>query len=139
MTAPWTTSRAAAVAIGGVLGATTRALVLDVLPPSLHWPWPVLGLNVVGSFVLGVAMAQEWRHPGHRVVLHDGVGIGFCGGLTTFSTLALEVAQQLDSAWTGSATTYLLTSVVAAVIAVLAGAAVGRNLRAPQLPLEGEP
>ena len=102
------------------------------------FPWPVLGVNVLGAVVLGGVLAEAWGHRS-RVVLHDGVAIGFCGGLTTFSTFAVEVAQLLHDDRTATAVAYLTSSVAASVAGVLLGAAALRRWRAATLPVEERP
>ena len=102
-------------------------------------PWTVLLINVVGSAVLGVAMAEEWRHPRARLALHDATGIGFCGGLTTFSTFAVEVAMLGRHGHAATAIAYVLLSIAASAAAVVAGAAALRRVGALDRPLEGEP
>jgi CrcB protein len=72
-------------------------------------------------------------------VLHDGAGIGFCGGLTTFSTVSLEVVNLVQDGRPGLAVVYLVSSVAAALAGVVAGAGVLRRLRALELPLEEQP
>ena len=99
----------------------------------------MFAINVVGSALLGVVVAEEWRHPRARLALHDAAGIGFCGGLTTFSTFAVEVARFVHDDRVALGIVYALTSVVASIAAVAAGAAALRQLRALDLPLEGEP
>ena len=64
-------------------------------PVGTGLPWTVFLLNCGGSFVLGVLLAEEWAHPRARLLLHDAGGIGFCGGLTTFSTYAVEVVDHV--------------------------------------------
>jgi fluoride exporter len=132
--------QAAAIGVGGAAGAALRWAVLDiwpVVPGSM--PWTVLLINVVGSAMLGVAMAEEWRHPRARLALHDAVGIGFCGGLTTFSTFAVEIAMLGRHGHTGTAAAYAVLSVATSVVAVVAGAAAFRRIAALDRPLEGEP
>ena len=73
-------AKALAIAAGGVVGATTRWLVLQAFPVGHGFPWPVLWINTSGSAVLGVVLAEEWRHPRARLALHDATAIGFCGG-----------------------------------------------------------
>ncbi|HEY3144249.1 MAG TPA: CrcB family protein [Acidimicrobiales bacterium] len=99
--------------LGGIAGATCRWAVLHYGQTSGSWPWPTLGVNVVGCAVLGIVATQLPFAAARRAVLwRDGVGIGFCGGLTTFSTLAVELAQMLrDDRW-ALAGGYLGASVV---------------------------
>ena len=103
------------------------------------FPWPVLVVNLVGSFVLGVLLAEEASHPRARLLLHDLGAIGFCGGLTTFSTFAVEVVDLVDQGDAALAVTYSVVSVVGAIAAALAGAALLRRTRALRLPLEEQP
>ncbi len=72
------------VALGGGLGALVRFLVSSARPGRPA----TLAVNVVGSALLG-ALA----HPSPTVSAL--FGIGFCGGLTTFSTFAVEVAHDV--------------------------------------------
>lgn len=125
------------IAIGGALGAALRWAVVTTVDPGA-FPWPVLAVNVLGSVVLGVALADEWRHPNARLVLHDGVGIGFCGGLTTFSTFAVEVVELTRDGDTATAAAYVAASVLTTVAGVAVGAAALRRFRAVTLPVEGE-
>ena len=138
MRAPWTFPRAAAIAAGGALGATVRWMVVTAWTPG-PFPWPVLAVNVVGSLVLGVLLAEEWSHPAHRLVVHDFGGIGFCGGLTTFSTFSVEVVNLARDGDTMTAVIYTLASLVASFAAVVGGAATLRGVRAIATPLEEQP
>jgi CrcB protein len=96
----------------------------------------VLLVNCGGSFLLGTLLAEEWGHPRARLLLHDAGGIGFCGGLTTFSTYAVEVVDLLDRHRVALAVTYTLASVAGALAAVVAGAASLRRVRALITPVE---
>jgi CrcB protein len=49
------------------------------------------------------------------------LGIGFAGGLTTFSTFAVEVARLLDRSDLDVAAAYLIASVAGGAAAVIAG------------------
>lgn len=139
MRAPWDRRRAAAVAVGGIAGAAARWAVLVTFETSGRMPWSVLAVNVVGSVLLGVLLAEEATHPTARVLLHDGGAIGFCGGLTTFSTFALEIVNLVRDEHLGLAVIYAAMSIVLSVAGVLAGAAGLRRVRAISLPLEEEP
>jgi fluoride exporter len=133
----WDRRRAVAIAVGGVVGAVLRWAVTSV--DAGRFPWPVLAVNVAGSFILGVLLAEEWSHPRARLVLHDAGGIGFCGSLTTFSTFSVEVVNLSKNGDVGIAAVYTVASIAATVAAVVAGAAVLRRLRALTLPLEEQP
>lgn len=79
------------VAAGAAVGAPTRFLV-DRWARHHHRSGTILGtllVNVVGSLLLGVVAAVS-REPGAPTWLLPLVGVGFCGALTTFSTLAFE-------------------------------------------------
>jgi len=134
----WTGDRAGAIAAGGALGATCRWLVVEAAG-NRRFPWPVLLVNVVGSLVLGVLLAEEPAHPRARLVLHDLGAIGFCGGLTTFSTFAVEIVDLVDQGDGAMAALYGVASVAGTIGAVLAGAALLRRVRAVDLPVEEAP
>jgi len=125
------------VGAGGAAGATLRWALLDLggdaFRPAL------LAVNVLGCFVLGIALALPAEATQRRhALLHDGVGIGFCGGLTTFSTLAVEVAELGRDGHAGTGATYLGLSVTLGLGAVLLGAALSGRTAALEQPLEGE-
>ena len=108
----------AAVFIGGVVGAMARAGVLEALPHDPgHWPWATLLVNVAGAFILGAVAA----HGARRALL----GQGFCGALTTFSTLQLELLQMLDSGRVGLALAYAAVSLALGVAAAELGRRAG--------------
>jgi fluoride exporter len=134
----WDRHRAVAIAAGGVIGAALRWAVFTSVDAG-RFPWPVLVVNVAGSLILGVLLAEEWSHPRGRLLLHDAGGIGFCGSLTTFSTFSVEVVDLARHGDEGTAVLYTVASLAATVAAVVAGAAALRRLRALTLPLEEQP
>ncbi|MGH9179508.1 MAG: fluoride efflux transporter FluC [Acidimicrobiales bacterium] len=129
---------AGAIAAGGAAGATLRWAVLSVVETG-RFPWTMLAINVAGSVLLGVLVAQEWTHPRARLLLHDLGGIGFCGGLTTFSTFNVEVVQLIRDGHAVTAGIYAVASVAGAIAGVMGGAGALRGLRALTLPLEERP
>lgn len=81
------------VAIGAAAGAPVRLLVNHALRVRLG-ATPMAGtlaVNIAGSFLLG--LLAGWGVHGNSLAL---VGVGFCGTLTTFSTLALEIWEAFD-------------------------------------------
>jgi CrcB protein len=99
-------SRFLAVYVGGTVGTLARAGVAE----GIASPWCTLVVNVVGCLLLGYVVTAL---PERRPLL----GTGFCGGLTTFSTLQLE-ALELS---TGDAIAYLAASALLGWLAVAAG------------------
>jgi CrcB protein len=134
----WNWQRAVAIAIGGVLGAGLRWAVLTSVNTA-RFPWPVLVVNVAGSLILGVLLAEDWSHQKARLLLHDAGGIGFCGSLTTFSTFSVEVVDLARDGSQGIAALYVVASLTATVAAVVTGAAALRRLRTVMIPLEERP
>lgn len=87
------TSTAVWIAIGGALGSLLRWGIND----ALIYPLGVWVVNLLGSFALGVVVALVARHPSLPCWLGPGIGTGFLGGFTTFSTAtALLVSQAAD-------------------------------------------
>ncbi len=84
------------LAMGGVSGVflrygiTKSSLLLGALPMN------VLIANVIGSFVLGIfaVLSQQWNLDEKYTLF---VAIGFCGGLTTMSSFALEASNLIDN------------------------------------------
>lgn len=107
------------VALGGMTGAAARWAVLE---PTNGAAWALVAVNSVGAFVLGL-LAHGFRRggPPRRLVL----GVGFCGAFTTFSTLAVDVAGDLDRGAPGEAVVLLVVSLGAGLVA----GSVGLRLR----------
>jgi CrcB protein len=112
----------AVVFCGGCAGTAARAGVAEAMTPRPgHWPWATFVVNVVGALALGWVATH--RSPADRV--RALIGTGFCGALTTFSTMQLEVLRMLDADRIGLALLYVSGSVAAG----LAGASLGIAMR----------
>ena len=114
----------AAVGIGGALGGLIRTLIAEI---STSWPWPTLVVNLVGAFILGIAVVYGRRH--WRPDLMAGVTVGLLGALTTFSTLAGELWSQQEAGDWGGLAWYAAASIVGGVLAAVAGLRLGRVVR----------
>lgn len=71
------------VALGAAIGAPTRYLLGHFLDRG--WHYGTLIANIAGSFILGALLAHT--HDTAAVALW---GTGFCGGLTTYSSFAVQ-------------------------------------------------
>jgi CrcB protein len=114
----------AAVAVGGVLGAEARyGLGLLWPAPGTAFPWTTLLINVVGCLVIGVFLvAVTEGRPAHRLV-RPFFGTGVLGGFTTFSTYCVDTRRLLVGHQPALAVGYLTGTLLAALVAVYAGAA----------------
>lgn len=113
--------------LGAALGAPARYLT-DRAIQARHdtlLPWGTLTVNVVGSLVLGLlaGLADGHRVP-ESVVL--GVGTGFCGALTTYSTFSYETWGLYEAGARLYAALNVVASLAAGLGAALVGMALGR-------------
>ena len=74
------------------LGWRYRRFSTSVLDRSdssrIHFPWPTLAINVLGSFILGLFLT--WALGRLPIALTTPVSVGVLGGFTTFSAFAWE-------------------------------------------------
>jgi len=118
-----------AVAVGGALGTVLRyELALAEPVGSGHFPWATFTANLVGSFVLGIAVVALADGRRGDVVMRPFVAVGFCGGLTTFSTWMVESVLLTRDGDGGLAAVYLVVSLVVGFAAVALGVAGARRV-----------
>ncbi|MEV5892592.1 fluoride efflux transporter CrcB [Nonomuraea fuscirosea] len=113
------------IVLGAAVGAPLR-YVADRAVQARHdtvFPWGTLSVNVSGSAVLGFLAALP---------LDDGVmalaGTGFCGALTTYSTLGYETVRLMEEGARFHAVANAVASVVAGLGAAFCGAALAQAL-----------
>ena len=115
----------AAIFAGGMVGALMRAGLGKAFPVHTGtWPWTTLCINVAGAFALGVFVTRLQERVPPSAYRRPFLGTGFCGALTTFSTMQLELLRMLDGNHIGLALGYSLLSVTIGFAAV----AVATNL-----------
>ena len=107
-----------AVGMGGFIGSILRYLIGKIPVSAGSFPIHTLGINIVGSFVIGCIACLVSKNPNidPRWILFFKVGI--CGGFTTFSTFSLETSQLFQSGQAGIAILYVACSIGFGVIAV---------------------
>jgi CrcB protein len=109
----------AAVFAGGCVGAVARAELAEALPHgSGQWPWATFGVNVAGAFLLGYFTTRLQERLPLSAYRRPLLGTGLCGGLTTFSTMQLELLRMLDRGRLALAVAYALVSVAVGFLAV---------------------
>lgn len=113
-----------AIFVGGALGALVRAGLTEALPdPGVGWPWATFLVNVAGAALLGYWFTTL-SHTSYRRPL---LTTGFCGALTTFSTVQLELLEMLDAGRVGLAFLYIAVSVAAGLLAAQAATVAARR------------
>ena len=116
-----------AIFLGGAVGALLRAGLAEVLPdPEVGWPWATFIVNVAGAALLGYWFTTLPHTQYRRPLLTTG----FCGALTTFSTVQVELVEMMDAGRLGLACLYLGVSVAAGLAGVQAATALGRRVGA---------
>lgn len=121
------------VYLGGALGTWSRyelthVTVLDNGP----WPTATFTANLVGAFILGVLLeilARSGEDRGIRRRLRLLLGTGFCGGLTTYSTFAVETDLLVRADRPLLAAGYALATVTAGLALTAVGIAVAGQMR----------
>jgi fluoride exporter len=109
----------AAIFAGGFAGAVLRALAEETIPHEPdRWPWATFAVNLVGAALLGWLTTRLQERLPLSAYRRPLLGTGFCGALTTFSTMQVELLDMLDAGHAGLAAGYAAASVAAGVVAV---------------------
>ena len=121
-----------AVFAGGAVGTLLRAALSEAFPHSpTSWPWPTFVVNVVAALLLGYFVTRLQERLPISSYRRPLLGTGLCGGLSTFSTMQVELLKMIDAGAYALALGYAAASVAAGYLAIhLATAAVRRTLSA---------
>jgi fluoride exporter len=106
------------VMIGGALGAGCRYMIGQAVARHTlsAFPWATLGINIIGSFLMGLIIA--WFARGEmsdhaRLFL----AVGLLGGFTTFSSFSMEFWMLFERGQSVQAAGYVLASTIGAIAA----------------------
>jgi len=124
------------VALGGALGSVARyQMALWAAPWSRQVPWGTIGINIAGSFIIGLVATLTMPAPELPVAgrpLPEWVPLlvmtGICGGFTTFSSFSLQTLDLLRAGAWGAALWNVGLSVALCLLAVWAGHLVAERL-----------
>lgn len=121
------------VAIGGALGAVCRYLMglasLRAFGPA--FPYGTLAVNVLGSFVMGIAFVVITQRVGTPVGrLAPFVMTGILGGFTTFSAFSLDALILFEKDRLMAAGLYVVGTVLMSFVAIAIGVMVGKSVMA---------
>jgi fluoride exporter len=120
----------AAIFVGGALGTLARAALSDAFPHSAtSWPWPTFAVNIVAAFLLGYFVTRLQERLPLSSYRRPLLGTGLCGGLSTFSTMQVEIVKMLDAHAWGLAAGYAAASLAAGYAALQLATAIVRRVR----------
>lgn len=112
------------VALGGAIGATLRFAVAS----WVVFPLGTLAVNVIGSFLMGVAFVFLAERGMERWV--PFVLAGLLGGFTTFSAFSLDTYKLYEAGRIGAAGGYVFASVVLSLLALFGAILLMRGVQA---------
>lgn len=82
------------VAIGGVLGVLARYGASRMTLHTDTLIWSTVAINIFGSFLLGLLVAEHWFNRD----LREALGVGLLGGFTTFSPFSVQIVLDVRGA-----------------------------------------
>ena len=107
------------VFIGGGLGSIFRFAISKLISVTKSgFPWPTIFANLIGCFLIGLLLGWAIKNNGERSELYFLFIVGFCGGLTTFSTFSNEGLLFLKSADYSNFLIYIVSSVIGGITLV---------------------
>ena len=111
-----------AIAIGGSIGTLARYGLNQYIHVAKNtFPWATFTENVTGAFGLGLFLTIGGGRFLRIRLARAFVGIGFFGGFTTFSTLAVETVVLIKNHYAVLGVGYLAASVAAGLAACTLG------------------
>jgi CrcB protein len=111
-----------AVGVGAAVGAWLRwglGIWLNTAFPTL--PMGTLASNLIGGYLVGMAVAFFAQHPGLSPDMRLFVITGFLGGLTTFSTFSAEAVALVSRGEYGWALTHVSMHLAGSLVLTLLG------------------
>lgn len=118
-----------AVGVGAAAGAWLRWGISYWLNPKLaHLPLGTLAANLIGGYLVGVAIAVLATNPAVSPFWRLLLVTGFLGGLTTFSAFSAENVNLLFAQQWGAALFHAGAHVAGSILATIAGVATVRVL-----------
>lgn len=119
-----------AISLGASIGAISRWLLgtwLNGIFPTI--PPGTVAANLLGGYLIGVALALFANNPGIAPEWRLLVITGFLGGMTTFSTFSAEVTTLIQQGRLGWATAAIGVHVVGSLLMTLLGLATVASLK----------
>jgi CrcB protein len=120
----------AAIFAGGAIGTLLRAVLAEAFPhAATAWPWPTFGVNIGAAFLLGYFVTRLQERLPLSSYRRPMLGTGVCGGLSTFSTMQVEILKMISAHDWGLAAGYAAASVAAGYAAIHVATVMVRRVR----------
>lgn len=118
------------IAIGGALGALTRYELGLWISSKWNQGFPIhtFLINVTGAFLLGFLNILFIERMTISPLWRLGIGVGFLGAYTTFSTFGFEVITLLEVGSYATAAAYTFLSIIIGFAGVALGVGLARML-----------
>ena len=105
------------VAMGGALRSSLRYFLIKQVKNQGDFPWSTFIINLIGAFLLAlISFYGEKRGLDQRLLAF--LKVGFCGGFTTFSTLAFEIFNLESRGQLGLSILYALVSLLLSILLI---------------------
>ena len=113
-----------AIFTGGGIGAVTRYLISFNMAKyfEINLPAATFVVNIIGSFIIGFLYFLFIEKADLSPALKLALTVGFCGGLTTFSTFSLELFEMIGNQQFIPAFSYAILSVTVCLLMTATGA-----------------
>jgi len=108
--------------LGGGFGSILRYAISKLfMADKSSFPWSTLIANFIGCFIIGIVLGWFINNNKQYSDLYVFLSIGFCGGLTTFSTFSVEGLAYLKNGDLLIFITYLLFSIIGSILLTALG------------------
>ena len=108
--------------LGGGIGSVFRYIISKIfIIDKNSFPWSTLIANFIGCFIIGIILGWYVNNDKQHSDLYIFLSIGFCGGLTTFSTFSVEGLTLFKNGDFLIFVTYLLISIIGGLLLVALG------------------
>jgi CrcB protein len=120
----------AAIFLGGAIGTLLRAALAEAFPhTATAWPWPTFSVNIAAAFLLGYFVTRLQERLPLSSYRRPLLGTGVCGGLSTFSTMQVEILKMISAGDWGLAAGYAAASIAGGYTAIYLATALVRRVR----------
>ncbi len=122
----------AAIFAGGFLGAVARSALAELLAvPADRWPWATFAVNITAALALGYIVTRLRGRLARYDYRRSFLASGFCGALSTFSTMMVELLKMIDAGDWGLALGYGTASVTGGLAAIVLASTLAVRVRWP--------